>query len=94
MAVATLASRVAGFGRLVVLASALGLGGRLLDSYNVANTLPNAVYEPVAETNLQPQSVGGSPPGRVTRCSWSGTATTYPPTSTTLRSRCSAIAWA
>jgi putative peptidoglycan lipid II flippase len=45
MAVATLASRVAGFGRLVVLASALGLGGRLLDSYNVANTLPNAVYE-------------------------------------------------
>src|SRR3954451_8820563 len=45
MAVATLASRAAGFLRLVVLASALGLGGRLLDSYNVANTLPNAVYE-------------------------------------------------
>ena len=45
MAVATLASRVAGFVRVVVLASALGLGGRLLDSYNVANTLPNAVYE-------------------------------------------------
>ncbi len=45
MAVATLASRVSGFVRLVVLASALGLGGRLLDSYNVANTLPNAVYE-------------------------------------------------
>lgn len=45
MAVATLASRAAGFVRLVVLAAALGLGGRLLDSYNVANTLPNAVYE-------------------------------------------------
>ncbi|WP_344505245.1 murein biosynthesis integral membrane protein MurJ [Dactylosporangium maewongense] len=45
MAVATLVSRVAGFVRLVVLASALGLGSRLLDGYNVANTLPNAVYE-------------------------------------------------
>ncbi|AYF26759.1 murein biosynthesis integral membrane protein MurJ [Micromonospora tulbaghiae] len=45
MAVATLGSRIAGFVRLVVLASALGLGSRLLDSYNVANTLPNAVYE-------------------------------------------------
>ncbi|WP_203819079.1 murein biosynthesis integral membrane protein MurJ [Paractinoplanes ferrugineus] len=45
MAVATSASRAVGFARLVVLASALGLGGRLLDSYNVANTLPNAVYE-------------------------------------------------
>ena len=45
MAVATLASRAAGFVRLVVLASAMGLGSRLLDSYNVANTLPNAVYE-------------------------------------------------
>jgi putative peptidoglycan lipid II flippase len=45
MAVATLASRAAGFVRLVVLAAALGLGGTLLDSYNVANTLPNAVYE-------------------------------------------------
>jgi putative peptidoglycan lipid II flippase len=45
MAVATLASRVAGFARIVVLAAALGLGTRLLDTYNVANTLPNAVYE-------------------------------------------------
>ncbi|MEU4214913.1 murein biosynthesis integral membrane protein MurJ [Actinoplanes sp. NPDC026623] len=45
MAVATLASRAAGFVRLMVLAAALGLGGRMLDSYNVANTLPNAVYE-------------------------------------------------
>ena len=44
MAVATLASRAAGFVRLVVLAAALGPGSRLLDSYNVANTLPNAVY--------------------------------------------------
>ena len=45
MAVATLASRIAGFVRLVVLAAALGFGSRLLDGYNVANTLPNAVYE-------------------------------------------------
>jgi putative peptidoglycan lipid II flippase len=45
MAVATLASRAAGFVRLVVLAAALGMGSRLFDSYNVANTLPNAVYE-------------------------------------------------
>jgi putative peptidoglycan lipid II flippase len=45
MAIATLVSRAAGFLRIVVLAAALGLGTRLLDSYNVANTLPNAVYE-------------------------------------------------
>ncbi|GLW27849.1 murein biosynthesis integral membrane protein MurJ [Actinoplanes regularis] len=45
MAVATLASRVAGFLRVLVLTAALGLGTRLLDAYNVANTLPNAVYE-------------------------------------------------
>ena len=45
MAVATLASRAAGFIRILVVASALGLGSRLLDSYNVANTLPNTVYE-------------------------------------------------
>ncbi|MFC4042964.1 murein biosynthesis integral membrane protein MurJ [Dactylosporangium siamense] len=45
MALATLAARAAGFVRLVVLASALGLGSRVLDSYNVANTLPNAVFE-------------------------------------------------
>ncbi|MBB4750993.1 putative peptidoglycan lipid II flippase [Actinoplanes lobatus] len=45
MAVATLASRVAGFLRILVLAAALGLGGRLLDTYNLANTVPNAVYE-------------------------------------------------
>ncbi|WP_122982294.1 murein biosynthesis integral membrane protein MurJ [Actinoplanes teichomyceticus] len=45
MAVATLASRVAGFVRVLVLTAALGLGTRLLDAYNVANTLPNAVYE-------------------------------------------------
>ncbi len=45
MALATLASRVAGFVRVLVLTAALGLGTRLLDAYNVANTLPNAVYE-------------------------------------------------
>ncbi|XVU30499.1 murein biosynthesis integral membrane protein MurJ [Actinoplanes sp. CA-054009] len=45
MALATLASRAAGFVRVLVLASALGLGSGLLDAYNVANTLPNAVFE-------------------------------------------------
>ncbi|KHD74497.1 murein biosynthesis integral membrane protein MurJ [Actinoplanes utahensis] len=45
MAIATLASRVAGFVRILVLAAALGLGTRLLDTYNIANTLPNQVYE-------------------------------------------------
>ncbi|MFI1988932.1 murein biosynthesis integral membrane protein MurJ [Actinoplanes sp. NPDC020271] len=45
MAFATLASRAAGFVRVLVLTAALGLGTRLLDAYNVANTLPNAVYE-------------------------------------------------
>ncbi|WP_238009453.1 murein biosynthesis integral membrane protein MurJ [Dactylosporangium sp. AC04546] len=42
---ATLASRAAGFVRILVLAAVLGLGSRLLDSYNLANTLPNAVYD-------------------------------------------------
>ncbi|MEV8517395.1 murein biosynthesis integral membrane protein MurJ [Dactylosporangium sp. NPDC051484] len=45
MAVATLGSRVAGFARVLVLSAALGLGSHLLDSYNLANTLPNTVYE-------------------------------------------------
>jgi putative peptidoglycan lipid II flippase len=45
MAVATLASRVTGFVRVLVLAASLGLGSRLLDSYNVANAIPNAVFE-------------------------------------------------
>ena len=45
LAIATLASRVAGFVRILVLAAALGLGTRLLDTYNIANTLPNQVYE-------------------------------------------------
>ena len=55
MAVATLASRAAGFVRLVVLASAPGLGGRLLDSYNVANALPNAIYELVVLAGSWPR---------------------------------------
>ncbi|WP_191843761.1 murein biosynthesis integral membrane protein MurJ [Catellatospora chokoriensis] len=45
MAVATLAARATGFLRIVVIAAALGMGTELLDNYNVANTLPNAVYE-------------------------------------------------
>jgi putative peptidoglycan lipid II flippase len=43
MAVGTLASRVTGFLRTAVQAYALG-GVLLADSYNVANTLPNTVY--------------------------------------------------
>ncbi|MET7419973.1 murein biosynthesis integral membrane protein MurJ [Dactylosporangium sp. NPDC005555] len=42
---ATLASRAAGFVRILVLAAVLGLGSRLLDSYNLANALPNVVYD-------------------------------------------------
>ena len=48
MAVATIASRATGFVRVLMLAAALGFGGRLLDSYNIANTLPNTVYELIA----------------------------------------------
>ncbi len=45
MAIGVLASRVTGFGRVVVLSAALGLGTELFDSYNVANTMPNVAYE-------------------------------------------------
>jgi putative peptidoglycan lipid II flippase len=48
MAVATIASRATGFVRVLMLAAALGFGSRLLDSYNMANTLPNTVYELIA----------------------------------------------
>jgi putative peptidoglycan lipid II flippase len=48
MAVATTASRATGFLRVLVFAAALGFGGRLLDAYNLANTLPNTVYELIA----------------------------------------------
>src|SRR5438046_3538894 len=44
MAAGTLLSRVTGFGRLVALAYALGFT-RLTDSYNLANTTPNIVYD-------------------------------------------------
>src|SRR5205807_9823830 len=44
MAVGTLLSRLTGFGRLVALAYVLGFS-RLTDSYNVANTVPNIVYD-------------------------------------------------
>jgi putative peptidoglycan lipid II flippase len=46
MAIASLASRVTGFLRSVALAAALGVTtSRVADSYNIANTLPNMVYE-------------------------------------------------
>ncbi len=46
MAIASLASRVTGFLRSVALAAALGVAAsRVADSYNLANILPNMVYE-------------------------------------------------
>jgi putative peptidoglycan lipid II flippase len=46
MAVASLVSRITGFLRSVALAAALGVTtSRVADSYNIANALPNMVYE-------------------------------------------------
>jgi len=46
MAVGTTLSRVTGLGRLVALTYALGVTeSRVADSYNIANTMPNVVYE-------------------------------------------------
>ena len=46
MAVGTTLSRITGLGRLVALAFALGVTeSRLADSYNIANTMPNVIYE-------------------------------------------------
>ena len=46
MAVGTTLSRITGLGRLVAMAIALGVTeSRLADSYNIANTMPNVIYE-------------------------------------------------
>ena len=46
MAIGTTLSRVTGLGRSIALAFALGVAeSRLADSYNIANTLPNVLYE-------------------------------------------------
>ncbi|MDQ3895648.1 MAG: murein biosynthesis integral membrane protein MurJ, partial [Actinomycetota bacterium] len=46
MAVGTTLSRLTGLGRLVAMAFALGVTeSRLADSYNIANTMPNVIYE-------------------------------------------------
>jgi putative peptidoglycan lipid II flippase len=46
MAVGTTLSRLTGLGRLVAMAYALGVTeSRLADSYNIANTMPNVIYE-------------------------------------------------
>jgi putative peptidoglycan lipid II flippase len=46
MAVGTTVSRVTGLGRLVAAAYALGVSeSRLADTYNIANTMPNVIYE-------------------------------------------------
>ena len=46
MAVGTTLSRLTGLGRMVALVFALGVAeSRLADTYNIANTLPNIIYE-------------------------------------------------
>ena len=46
MAVGTALSRLTGLGRVVAMAFALGVAeSRLADAYNLANTLPNVLYE-------------------------------------------------
>ncbi|MGI8777519.1 MAG: murein biosynthesis integral membrane protein MurJ [Acidimicrobiales bacterium] len=46
MAVGTTLSRLTGLGRFIALAFALGVAeSRLADSYNIANTMPNVIYE-------------------------------------------------
>lgn len=46
MAIGTILSRITGLGRIVAMAFALGVvESRLADTYNIANTLPNVVYE-------------------------------------------------
>jgi putative peptidoglycan lipid II flippase len=45
MAMGTLASRATGFLRVAAVAAALGLRTDISNSYNVANTIPNIVYE-------------------------------------------------
>jgi putative peptidoglycan lipid II flippase len=46
MAVGTALSRATGLGRVAAMAIALGVAeSRLADSYNIANTLPNIIYE-------------------------------------------------
>ena len=46
MAVGTALSRLTGLGRVVALAFALGVTeSRVADSYNIANTLPNVLFE-------------------------------------------------
>jgi putative peptidoglycan lipid II flippase len=46
MAVGTALSRLTGLGRLAALTFALGVAeSRLADTYNIANTLPNVIYE-------------------------------------------------
>jgi len=44
----TVASRIAGFGRILVFTWAVGLASRLGDLYQAANTIPNIVFEIVA----------------------------------------------
>ena len=47
MSVGTVLSRVTGLARLVAITAALGIveSGRLTDTYNIANTAPNIIYE-------------------------------------------------
>jgi putative peptidoglycan lipid II flippase len=48
IAALTVASRIAGFGRILVFTFAVGMATRLGDLYQAANTIPNIVFEIVA----------------------------------------------
>jgi putative peptidoglycan lipid II flippase len=48
IAALTVASRIAGFGRIIVFTWAVGMATRLGDLYQAANTIPNIVFEIVA----------------------------------------------
>src|SRR5215212_7202887 len=48
IAALTVASRIAGFGRILVFTFAVGMATRLGNLYQAANTIPNIVFEIVA----------------------------------------------
>ena len=80
MAAGTVLSRATGFGRVLALAYALGFN-RLSDAYNLANTMPNIVYElvlgGVVSATVVPVFVGlfeGGPDGRGDEDPWRGVA--------------------